>query len=113
MNGAVSAFKDNGNLGLKITRFHPNDVVYWEFPSSKDSTNGANDSTNYPHESIAIRHNRATTLGHIDGHADLISGTEYNTMCHQGPSPLWCDPTAPDGGMSKGGSIPAMILMQD
>ena len=113
MNGAASAFNGNNNLGLKITRFHPQDVLYWEFPSSKDSTNGANDATNYPHESIAIRHNRGTTVGRMDGHADVILGVDYNTLCHQGPSVLWCDPTVPDGGLSKGGSIPTMITMQD
>lgn len=113
MNGAASAFKDNGNVGLKITQFHPDDVLFWEFPASRDSTNGANDSTNYPHESIATRHNHGTTLGHMDGHADVISGVDYNTLCHLGPSILWCDPTAKDGGKSKGGTIPTMIPIQD
>lgn len=113
MNGAASAFKDNGNVGLKITQFHPDDVLYWEFPASKDSTNGANDSTNYPHESIATRHNHGTTVGHMDGHADVISGVDYNKLCHQGPSILWCDPTVKDGGLSKGGTIPANIITQE
>src|SRR5258706_6308560 len=113
MNGAMSGFQGNNNLGLKITRFHPDDVVYWEFPSSKSSTNGANDSTNYPHESIATRHNHGTTLSHIDGHADVMGGDEYNAICHKGPSMLWCDPTALDGGLSKGGTIPANIITQD
>ncbi len=95
MNGAMSGYNSNGNIGLKITKFHPDDVVYWEIPSTKSNTNGANDSTNFPHESVAIRHNRATTLSHIDGHADVMTGVDYNALCRKGPGVLWCDPTAP------------------
>lgn len=113
MNGATSGFLPNNNLGLRYTLFHPDDVLFWEFSgTNSDKTNGASDSTNYPQEGVTIRHSHGTTLGHMDGHADVITGEEFNKLCHQGPSILWCDPTAKrDGGMSKGGTIPQKIPM--
>ncbi len=112
MNGAISAYSENKFLGLKITKFHPDDAVYWDIPGTKTELNGANDSTNYPIEGVAIRHNKGTTIAHMDGHCDVISGIRFNEFCHKGPSILWCDPTSKDGGMSKAG-IPAIIPMQE
>ena len=113
MNGAMSGYSENRWLGLKITKFHPDDVVYMEIPETLTFLNGANDSTNFPTEGIAIRHARATTLSHIDGHADVMTGVRFNELCHKGPSVLWCDPTAKDGGMSRAGNIPKVIPMQE
>lgn len=113
MNGAASAFQGNNNVGLRYMLFHPDDVLFWEFTGTNtDKTNGDNDSTNYPQEGVTIRHSHGTTVGHMDGHADVLTGDEFNKLCHQGPSVLWCDPTAKkDGGMSKGGNIPTVIPM--
>jgi prepilin-type N-terminal cleavage/methylation domain-containing protein len=113
MNGAASAYKDNRNVGLRYILFHPDDFLFWVFSSTHTNTNGANDSTNYPQEGVTIRHSHGTTLGHMDGHADVVTGEEFNNLCHKGPSMLWCDPTAKDGGMSKGGSIPPVIPMYE
>lgn len=112
INGAMSGYAENRWLGLKITKFHPDDVVFMEMPGVRDFLNGANDSTNFPTEGIAIRHNRGTTISHIDGHCDVMPGIRFNELCHKGPSVLWCDPTAKDGGMSKH-SFPAVIPMQE
>ena len=99
LNGAASGFAVNNYLGLRIVKFHPDDVLYWEF--TINNTNGANDATNYPSEGITVRHKHGTTLGHVDGHADVMSGEDFNKLCQTGPTVLWCDPTARDGGRSK------------
>ena len=112
MNGAMSGYSENNFAGFKIVKFHPDDVVFIELPGTRSEYNGANDSTNFPSEGIAIRHNRSTTLSHIDGHADVITGVRYNELCHKGPSILWCNPTSPVGGYSPGG-VPAVIPMQE
>jgi type II secretory pathway pseudopilin PulG len=104
MNGAASGYGDNKFFGLKITQFHPDDVLYWELPGTKSNTNGANDSTNYPTEGVGIRHNHSTTVSHMDGHADLITGPDFIKFCGQNPSVLWCSPFGNDG--SQLGVVP-------
>jgi prepilin-type N-terminal cleavage/methylation domain-containing protein len=109
INGAVSGYGTNNYLGLKITKFHPDDVVFWEIPGTKPNTNGANDATNYPTEGLAIRHNRSTTVSHIDGHADMISAEVFVKLCAQAPSILWCSPLSSDGGAAGNlGAVPPM-----
>src|SRR3989440_401049 len=56
MNGAMSGYAANNNVGISIIKFHPDDVVYWEIPMSLTSLNGANDATNYPSEGVSARH---------------------------------------------------------
>lgn len=102
LNGAASGYDENHFLGLKITKFHPDDVMFSELPSNGNG-NGANDSTNYPTEGIGIRHNKSTTVSHIDGHADLITGVRWVELCRKGPSILWCNQSEADGGMYRGG----------
>ena len=101
MNGAISSYDENKFLGNKIVKYHPDDVVYWDIPGTRGDLNGANDSTNYPSEGVAIRHNRGTTVAHMDGHCDVLTGVRFIELCHKGPSILWCDPKAKDGGLSR------------
>jgi prepilin-type N-terminal cleavage/methylation domain-containing protein len=110
LNGAVSGYVQNNNLGLKITRFHPDDVMFWE-PAL--GTNGANDATNYPSEGVTVRHQHGTTVSHIDGHCDVLSGEDFNKLCQRGPTILWCDPTALDGGYSRPGFVPNPIPIHE
>jgi prepilin-type processing-associated H-X9-DG protein len=119
-NGAFCAYTPSRRLHLR--QFHAEDVVFWELPAY--STTGkisVNDPSNYPPEGVTCRHlsgawngqgnaqnsSGATTVGYVDGHAAMMSDSEFNTECQAGPSHLWCDPTAPkDGGASKwGGGI--------
>ena len=110
MNGAASAFDINKSVGLTILQFHPDDVLYYEIPADP-SKNGGNDVTNSMSEGVSARHKHGTVLAHMDGHADVISGEEFNNYCqaksvpstkYSPPNMLWCDPTQPDGGRGSG-----------
>ena len=99
MNGASTDFNNNySNCGLRITQFHPDDILYWEVQASALGTGDANDATQHPTEGLAARHNTGTTIGYMDGHADVMMFVEFNNECQYGPSPLWCDPLRSDGG---------------
>jgi prepilin-type processing-associated H-X9-DG protein len=112
MNGAASGYSNSaGNWGFKITRYHPDDIIYWEFPPSLSGTNGANDATNRPDEGVSCKHNGGSTVGYIDGHADFLKYTDFNNYCQYGPSPLWCDPSRTAGGYGIS-TVPAMIPVQ-
>lgn len=101
LNGAASGYSNGaGNFGFKIVRFHPDDALFWEIPPTLGGTNGANDGTNRPPEGVACKHNRATAVGYVDSHADLMTFTDFNKYCQYGPNPLWCDPGRIDGGYS-------------
>jgi prepilin-type N-terminal cleavage/methylation domain-containing protein len=104
LNGAATAYSGNSGVGLNILRFHPNDVLFWEFAMTKSGTNGGNDGTNYPSEGVTARHKHGTVVSHIDGHVDVIMAEEFNKLCQPGAGPnmLYCDPTQSDGGVNGG-----------
>ena len=86
---------------MNITRFHPDDVVFWEIGPYDPNGNIGNDSTNNPDESIIARHAKGTCLGHIDGHAEILSAVAFSNYCQQSaphPNQLYCSPLAADGG---------------
>jgi len=105
MNGAASDYGGSPGVGLNMVQFHPNDVLFFEVPVNNASFNGANDVTNFPSEGVAARHKGGTVLAHMDGHADVISGKDFNNYCQAqkgtvfaAPNMLWCDPVRADGG---------------
>ena len=103
MNGAASGFGSNNNEGLSILRFHPDDVLFFELPSTNSNFNGANDATNYPSEGVAARHKHGTVVGHLDGRVSVMMAAEFNNFCQAaGPNILWCSPVDRDGGRAKG-----------
>ena len=103
MNGAISGFSTNGgtNRSFNIDQFKGKSGVFFETPMTKASGNPANDATNYPPEGVSARHKHGTTVSYIDGSANVLSSDEYIEACQAGPSVLWCDPSAKDGGRSK------------
>ena len=108
MNGSASGFGRSIGVSLNILQFHPDDILYYEVPNDP-SKNGANDVTNFPSEGVAAKHKRGTVVAHMDGHADVMSGEDYNNFCQAvrnskftAPNILWCDPTQPDGGRGSG-----------
>jgi prepilin-type N-terminal cleavage/methylation domain-containing protein len=110
INGAASGYGDNNLKGLSILSFKPNDVLFWEICSYNPSANGANDVTNFPSEGVMARHKKGTTLGHIDGHVDVMSAEDFNTLCQRDfPNMLYCSPLAPDGGHSGATNYPNPI----
>jgi prepilin-type N-terminal cleavage/methylation domain-containing protein len=113
MNGSASAFSQNGNESLSILRFKPDDVLFWEIPMTFGTAGTYNDGTNYPNEGITARHKGGTTVGHIDGHADVMPAEEFVKWCGYGPTVLWCDPTAKDGGWSKISGKPNPVPVQE
>ena len=114
MNGAASGYAQNNNMGLKLVNFHPDDVLFWEVPQTMGGANGANDGTNRPDEGVSDKHNHCTSIGYMDGHADLMTFTDFNNYCQFGPSPLWCDPTrAGTGGYGVLSTPPNPIPHQE
>jgi prepilin-type N-terminal cleavage/methylation domain-containing protein/prepilin-type processing-associated H-X9-DG protein len=112
MNGAVTSFSSQPLH--KITQFQGSNIIYWEIPSF--TVGGvSNDGVNYPPEGITARHNGATTAGYVDGHADLLTVQQFTNLCLTGPSDLWCDPDAADGGISQWpyGPLPNPVPAQD
>ena len=41
-----------------------------------------------------------STVGCIDGHAELVRDDDFNNWCQYGPNRLWCSPASKDGGAS-------------
>lgn len=113
INGSASAFGKNNNTSLAFDRFKESDILYWEIPMSTGVAGTYNDGTNYPNEGLTARHKTGTTVSHIDGHADVLPADEFIRFCNSGPSPLWCDPTATDGGFSKISGKPNPVPVQE
>lgn len=125
MNGAASSFSTNGNVGNSILSYRSNGILFWETPLSLGVKGGYtfNDATNYPDEGITARHAHGTTVGHVDGHVEVMNGMEFNAYVQAGigttvgadkppPNRLWCDPKSKDGG--RGARTPANpIIIQE
>ena len=118
----------------RITEFHPYQIMFWESGarSAVSSAGAGNDAANDPWDQgcLSIRHNPpgqyidpsnatsmtgnlrgASTVGFIDGHAELWQLYQFQNALEQvggpnGSSPLWCSPTWPQGGYEKGNGIP-------
>ena len=105
MNGAISGY-GTSTTSYKIDQFAAKSAVYFETPMTNPNGNPANDATNYPPEGVSARHKHGTVVSYIDGSANVMSAEEFIAACQSGPSILWCDPSAKDGGRSKyGGSL--------
>ena len=110
MNGAMCGY-GNGGLGLNILQYRADDIVFWEIPPYDPARNGGNDSTNFPSEGVIARHKRGTCLGHLDGHADILSAMEFGAMCQKpARSSLYCSPLQTDGGQSMGTGYPPLRI---
>jgi prepilin-type N-terminal cleavage/methylation domain-containing protein/prepilin-type processing-associated H-X9-DG protein len=113
LNGAASGFGSNGNVSLRLIRFNAGDALFWEIPMTVGVAGTNNDGTNYPSEGLTARHKGGTTVAHVDGHVDVMPAEEFVNLCASGPSLLWCDPTATDGGWSKMSSKPNPVPVQE
>ena len=113
MNGAVNGYGRNGTKPNRLHIFKGDDVILWELPLYSVSGISVNDPSNYPPEGVTSRHNKATSVGCIDGHAELMQDSEFNSLCQSGPTRLWCEPNAGDGGVNRWpyGTIPNPISM--
>jgi hypothetical protein len=99
MNGGFCSY---GSAHIRVTQCHSDDVVFWELPAYATANRiSVNDPSNYPPEGVTLRHFNSTTVGYLDGRAELMVDSEFNAECQSGPSHLWCDPSVTDGGFSK------------
>jgi len=107
----MTTYCANGCMGgwapkiRKITEFKSGTdaAMYWEVGISA-SGGEAWDAANFPDEGITVRHNaRSTSVGFLDGHADMYSVDKFNQELSKGPSTLWCRPDMPtNGGYTNG-----------
>jgi prepilin-type processing-associated H-X9-DG protein len=79
-------------------------ALYWEVWAS--AANGAgHDAANFPDEGITVRHTgRSTSVGFLDGHAEMYSLKKFNSELSRGPSTLWCHPKLQLGGWETHGA---------
>lgn len=98
MNGALTNYDTNLVRPTPVYRFAADSIITWELPLYSVTHVSVNDGANYPPEGVTLRHNSCTTVGCIDGHAELIRDSEFNVWCQSGPNRLWCSPLRKDGG---------------
>jgi prepilin-type processing-associated H-X9-DG protein len=80
-------------------------ALYWEVWAT--AVTGAGwDAANFPDEGITVRHtNKSTSVGFLDGHAEMYSLKQFLSELSRGPSTLWCHPKLSRGGWeTHGGS---------
>lgn len=115
-NGAMGGWQIGGKpaTGLqKLAAFKRawEAAMFWEVGVAADGGE-AWDGANFPNEGITVRHSgRSTTVGFLDGHADLYTLKHFNSELNRGPSSLWCHPDASDGGL--GGNQRSVRIARD
>jgi prepilin-type N-terminal cleavage/methylation domain-containing protein/prepilin-type processing-associated H-X9-DG protein len=69
------------------------------------AANGAgHDAANFPDEGITVRHaGKSTSVGFLDGHADMYNLKQFRSELSRGPSTLWCHPLLAQGGWETKG----------
>jgi prepilin-type N-terminal cleavage/methylation domain-containing protein len=99
MNGAVCGYGFLGNASnwtpsYKITRFRPNDILFWEADESGVSTDSWNDGSSFPSEvGLTARHTKGAAIACMDGHVEWMSFDDFNVEKNStGRSRLWCNP---------------------
>ena len=110
MNGAVCDY-NNGNFPEKLRAFKSRSILLWEIPVDLANDTGlVNDGADWPAEGITTRHSNGSTVGFVDGHAELMTWTAYvNEWFYHWPGMLWCAPHSAnnDGGKSTYTNFPA------
>lgn len=100
LNGALTNYNNQSIQTLPLRKFPGDSIISWEIPLYSTTKVSVNDASNYPPEGVTVRHGRATTVGCIDGHAELVRDDDFNRWCQSGPNRLWCSPARKDGGAS-------------
>jgi hypothetical protein len=109
MNGAMNSFNfkitpssPDGKV-YPLNKFKIEDVCFWEADERPGGASPFNDGSSYPHESFnpaattsagyASRHGKYSTIGCIDGHAEMITHEEIVKLAQEpGRNILWCAP---------------------
>jgi prepilin-type processing-associated H-X9-DG protein/prepilin-type N-terminal cleavage/methylation domain-containing protein len=112
MNGALCDFGLKGSsYGDKLRAFKSNAILLWEIPVDDPNDSGqVNDGADAPSEGITTRHSNGSTVGFVDGHAELMTWAAFvNEWYYHPAGKLWCAPRFADGGFSEyfDGSTPA------
>jgi prepilin-type N-terminal cleavage/methylation domain-containing protein/prepilin-type processing-associated H-X9-DG protein len=87
----------------KISQFKrpAESAMYWEVGGQASGGEG-HDAANRPEEGITVRHaGRSTSVGFLDGHAEMWSVKQFNSELNKAPGMLWCHPLAADGGKAN------------
>lgn len=111
MNGAVCDYGYKGLSGEKLRAFQSTAILLWEIPVNDPSDSGqVNDGADWPAEGITTRHFHGSTVGFVDGHAELKTWTDFtNEWFSNAPGMLWCAPRSlnNDGGKSTFAAFPS------
>jgi len=102
--GGWDAGVPNGGSLKKITQFKRSSecAMYWEVGATA-SNGAAHDAANFPDEGITVRHaGRSTSVGFLDGHAEMYLLSQFNAELSKGPSAMWCHPLSATGGWTTG-----------
>jgi prepilin-type N-terminal cleavage/methylation domain-containing protein/prepilin-type processing-associated H-X9-DG protein len=78
-------------------------AMYWEVWATAAGGAG-HDAANFPDEGITVRHtDKSTSVGFLDGHAEMYSLKHFRSELSHGPSTLWCHPKLTQGGWESRG----------
>jgi len=100
MNGAVCDFYQVIYPSVKLSRFSPTAVAFWECNNAtvQDNEQLFNDGASSPDENTSARHGKVAVYGAFDGSARLMSLTDWSVKVDDpNANELWCYPGSPDG----------------
>jgi type II secretory pathway pseudopilin PulG len=99
MNGAVCGYDLALPACVRLERFSPDAVAFWE--TDERVPYNFNDGANAPASNISTRHMRGAVYGAFDGSAAYIKFNLWtNEVAATNQNRLWCYPCAADGGKS-------------
>lgn len=86
MNGTVCGFSDGSSLSrmgkpggtYKSTDFDADDIIFWE--QDERTPFFFNDTSNFPHEGISLRHGIGALTGSAGGHAEWMAEREWERL---------------------------------
>ena len=100
MNGAVCGYDRGQNPPLKLARFRPEGVSFWECANNTEAENETlfNDGASSPDENASARHGKVAVYGSFDGSALLMQLTAWTEKTLEASAnELWCFPNSADG----------------
>jgi prepilin-type N-terminal cleavage/methylation domain-containing protein len=100
MNGAVCDFYQVIYPSVKLSRFSPAAVAFWECNNATEQDNEQlfNDGASSPDENTSARHGKVAVYAAFDGAARLMRLTDWSEKVDDpNANELWCYPGSPDG----------------
>jgi prepilin-type N-terminal cleavage/methylation domain-containing protein len=96
MNGAVIGYYRTNFPALRLSRFQPTDVAFWE--ADEKEPEYFNDGANTPDEGVSARHSKGAINAAFGGSVSYVRlGAWYVQVYDNNKNSLWCYPDSSDG----------------